>query len=864
MLRALLRVLLGRRLPVTTGSVTVAGLDGPVTIRRNRYGIPTIEAASDRGAWFGLGFCQGQDRAFQLEGHVRLVRGRLAEAFGSKGLAADRLARRIGFRRSAETQLGVVGAEARTVLESFAQGVNAGRTVGLRHKRPHELVLARVRELLEWDAADVLGLLKVISFVLPSNWDAELARLATLTLDGPEALLALEPEYAAWLNVTAPVGAKAGAAAGRLAAELDVVRAVVGTGGASNNWAIAGSRTATGRPLVACDTHLDGILPSQWYLADVQGPGWRMTGAAFAGTPAFGAGHNGHVAWGVTAGLADNTDLFLEELGPDGASVREGDALVPCAIYRERILVRDAAPVEELVLETGRGPIVGPALEGGHASLSLSATWLRPRPISSLTGFPRARTVGEFRESLRSLPLLPLNFVFADVAGRIAWQLAGDVPKRRAGHGLMPLPGWDPRVGWEDEPVPFDQLPGVVNPPQGFVATANNQPLPAGFVATASNQPPPADQMGSAEGIVATARNQPRPADRPGSAGGVVATANNPPATGDRAGLVSEGGGGSGPFLGVDWLDGYRVTRIVEVLAQRDDWDLEGVQVLQRDQVSLVWRDVRSEVLAVAVSGPDQVQGLALLREWDGVMGPDAVGATVFEVFLGELARCVVEARAPRSVEWALGKGGSIVTPVSIFGFRRAGHLVKLVRERPEGWFARGWDAEIADALGRAVTRLRAARGDDWSSWRWGDVRPLELRHPFGATPRLATIFNRGPLRVGGDANTVLQAASPLFDVLSPVRVVPTMRIVMDVGNWKATRVVLAGGESGNPVSPHYDDLVDVWHRGEGVPFGGADGEMETSGGFAQPPATARNSAHATGSPATTPGTSWLGPASSG
>jgi penicillin G amidase len=755
----LLRTLLGRRLPLTDGAVRHAGVEGPVSIRRDRFGIPHIEAATEADAWFGLGFCQGQDRAFQIEMLLRMVRGRVSELAGPPTVALDRLSRRIGFKRAAQEMEHRVDDEERLAVESFVAGVNAGIARGLP-RLPHEFVLLRTRPT-PLEATDVMGLLLIQAFALASNWDSEMARLAVLRADGPDAVRDLDPAYPEWQPVTTAPSIPAGPALDALADDLRRFREVVGPAGGSNNWAIAPSRTRTGRPLLSNDPHLGGVLPPHWYLAHVSGPGWSLAGATFAGTPGFAAAHNGHAAWGITAGLVDNTDLFLEEIGPDGRSVRSGDGFVACEIHRETIEVRGAHSIVEEVLVTPRGPVIGPALQGDPGAVSMAATWLRPERVTSLFDIRTATTFEEFRAAISDWHGPPLNFAYADTSGTIGWQLAGQAPRRRAGHGTLPLPGWDPEVGWEDEAVPFADMPHLSDPVDGYVATANNRPTRFDDV----------------------------------------------------------------PFLGVDWIDGYRVTRIAEVLAGREDWDVAGSMRLQMDVTSLPWRELREEVLGIGIRGSSAAV-YQLLDAWDGVMAADSPAAAVFELFLAEMERRVAFARAPRSATAALGITFSppALVPNGMFAFRRTGHLVRLVRERPDGWFERTWPEEMADALAVVDSEVRNRFGNDPDAWAWGRVRPLELKHPLGERPPLHRVFNRGPFPWGGDTNTVAQCGAPPLDATGPAGAIASLRMTIDVGDWEHSRFCLPGGQSGNPFSPHYDDLLEVWKSGAGVPIAwGAD-----------------------------------------
>ena len=416
--RMLLRLVLGRRLPRVRGRVRVDGLDGPLTIRRDRWGIPHVDAGSARDAWFGLGFCHAQDRAFQLELLLRVGSGTLADLIGRDGVPIDRMSRRLGFRRTALAQLEVIGPDVREVLDAYVSGINQGLRHGLS-RAPHELSLLR-RPSTPWTAIDVLCFVGLQAFSLSSNWDVELARLKILTDDGPEAVAALDPSYPDWLPVAAPPGAPAGATLDHLAADLAVFQGLVPIAGASNNWAIAGSRTASGKPLLANDPHLAPRLPAPWYLAHLRTPDWEVAGASFVGGPAFPIGTNGFAAWGITAALTDGVDLFLEEIGPDAASVREGDGDVPCDVIVERIAVKGGDPIEERVLVTRRGPLITAMLDDSlPQALSISAIWLRPLPLRGFLDVVHAGSFEAFRSAFAEWPGPTLNVVYADREGRI-------------------------------------------------------------------------------------------------------------------------------------------------------------------------------------------------------------------------------------------------------------------------------------------------------------------------------------------------------------------------------------------------------------------------------------------------------------
>jgi penicillin amidase len=762
--RLLLR-LLGRRLPRTRGRLEVAGLDGRLTIRRDRWGIPHIDAATDADAWFGLGFCHAQDRAFQLEILLRVGSGTLSELIGPDGLPIDRLSRRLGFRRTAEAQLGVIGPDVAATMEAYVAGINAGLTRGLR-RPPHELALLR-QPPTPWTVLDVLCFVGLQGFSLSSNWDAELARLKVLTEDGPEALRALDHPYPDWLPVTSPPGALAGPVLDRLGEDLARLQDLVPVGGLSNNWAVAGSRTASGKPILANDPHLAPRLPAPWYLAHLRTPDWEIAGASFVGGPALPIGTNGFAAWGITAALTDNTDLFQEELGDDGVSVREGDRFVPCQVNAERIAVKGGEVLEERVLFTRRGPVITALLdETLQQALSMSAVWLRPLPIRGFLDVVRARSFEEFRRAFAEWPGPALNIVYADTDGHIGWQLVGQLPRRQRGSGTVPLAGWDTSNGWADDLVPFDEMPFVLDPPTDWVASANNLP------------------------------------------------------TRD----------GEGPFLGADYGDAYRIARIVEALSARNGWDVAASQRLQMDVACVPWWEMREVVLALPVDpamDPDAALGLEMLRDWDGQVEADSPGASVYQALIAGLTQRLAQAKAPHAWRWAIGEGFAQVVPRTLFWTRAASRLALLLREQPAGWFpGSSWEEEAILALGDEIRALKHAHGDDPAGWGWGQLRTLTMEHPIGVRHPLDRIFNLGPVSMGGDANTVMQASSgPISPFANPGFLANT-RCVFDLGNPAASRFSLAGGQSGNPLSRHYSDLFEIWLRGDGVPIAWTDAEV--------------------------------------
>jgi penicillin amidase len=279
--------------------------------------------------------------------------------------------------------------------------------------------------------------------------------------------------------------------------------------------------------------------------------------------------------------------------------------------------------------------------------------------------------------------------------------------------------------------------------------------------------------------------------------------------------------------LGLDFLEGYRFQAISEALAARDDWDIASTMRLQTDQRALAWTELRDHVLQAKVEGP-ALEGQKLLRDWDGIVSEGSPAASVYEIWLAGMARAVAKAKAPKSWEWVVGGAFSPLTPYGFGSYRRTAHLVGLLREGPT------WQETVGRVLGETVEFLRGQFGEGPKNWAWGSIRPLVMHHPvtrgggvMGTI--LRWVFNLGPVPCGGDADVINQAAVQPLSPIAPADNIAAMRMAVDVGQWHNSRWALPGGQSGNPMSPHYGDLLPLWQRGEGIPIAFTPDEVKAA-----------------------------------
>ena len=419
----------GRAHPPVSGRLRVAGIDEPVTVTRDRFGVPHVEAATDAGAMFGQGYVQAQDRLFQIDLLRRAAAGRLAEVFGPRALDADRFARRLGLASLAAGDVAAANADARGLLEAFAGGVNAAIAT-LPALPPEFAVTGAEPEPWRPEHSLLIGRLLMLGFA--PNWDAELQRERLVAAIGPDRAALVDVPYPPDAPTTTGRPAE-GDAERLLRAYSALAEAGAPLGGASNAWALGGPHTRSGSPLLASDPHVRAGVPGLFHVAHTRGEDYDVIGASVPGVPGVVIGHNRDVAWGMTAGLADVSDCYVEEFDPaDPSRYRTPDGWERARSRIERIEVRGGAAVEERVVETRHGPVVGPLLPGEERAVALHSTAIEPGDtVGPLLDANRSRDAAAFDEAIARWPGATFNFVFADRGGAIGYRMAGSVPGAR-------------------------------------------------------------------------------------------------------------------------------------------------------------------------------------------------------------------------------------------------------------------------------------------------------------------------------------------------------------------------------------------------------------------------------------------------
>ncbi len=748
-------------LPDVSRPQRLSGLEGPVTIHRDGYGIPHIRARSEHDAFFGQGFATAQDRLWQMEYDRRRAYGRWAEAAGPSGLDGDRQMARFQILQAVQGHLPLLKPATQAMLAAYAHGVNAFLRSTARLPVEFELTGLPMTPWMAWDSLAVY----MVRHILMGVWEAKVWRARLLNHLGPAGTAALYPGYPPGQPVIVPPG---GTYRGPL---LDGLRALAeglshltfmkeGVDQGSNNWVVGGSRTASGKPLVAGDPHRALDVPGVYYQNHVACDAFDAIGFSFAGVPGFPHfAHNARVAWAITHGNGDYQDLFIERFNPahphqyqhgEGAQAR----WVEAQVTRQPIPVRGAATVIEEVARTRHGPIVaGDPRRGVGLAFCYSAAQAPNGTLDAVHDMLLARSADELEHAMRGWVDPVNNLVYADVDGAFGYRTRGRIPQRDSANGWIPVPGWDGRHEWR-EPIPFEEMPAVRNPPAGYCCTANNR---------------------------ITDERYPH-------------------------------------YIGLEFAPGFRAQRLNEQLQGRRGLKVEDMAAIHADVVSvpaLGWRPLFARLKA---QGPVQERALALLAAWDGRVTRESAAPTVFHALRAQLARLLLQPLlGPLTPELfqAVDRGGN--------GFlqRTLARLHTEIEQERSALLPPGltWDAALGQAFAGAVQALQKRLGPQPEQWAWERVHQTDAAHPLAAAhPRAAGLLNPRPIRMGGDADTV-QAGG--FYVMQGFQAhfVSVARYAFDLADWNRSTWIVPGGASGHPGSPHYEDQIALYEAHRTLPM---------------------------------------------
>ena len=752
------------KLHLPTKSHTVPGLGAPVEILLDRWGIPHIYAGSRDDVFLAQGFNAARDRLWQVDLWRKRGLGELARDFGRAYLDQDRAARLMLYRGPLEPEWTHYGAQTRTTLEAFVAGINA--YVAMARSDPSYLpVEFGLLDYLPayWQAEDILRI-RSHSLVRNVISEVERARVARAGgLDADRLRIDLQPQW----QTEVPAGLDLGSLPDDLLDTYLLATGGVSFAGAtlrnasprpavpdgSNNWAIAPSKSSTGRAIFANDPHRAHSVPSLRYIVHLSAPGIDAIGAGQPYLPGISTGHNARVSFGFTVFQIDQEDLYVYDLDPDEPDrYRYRDGFEDIHVIREDIAVRGGEAAEAVHRFTRHGPVIH-VDAARNTAYAVRTVLLEPgaAPYLASLAYLDAADWHEVRDALRRWHVPALSFVGADTAGNIGWATCGLAPVRGNWDGLLPVPG-DGRYEW-DGFLDADDLPWETNPACGWVASANQMSLPADY--------PYRERK-----------------------------------------------------LGFEWSDPARYQRLTEYFEHTPAVSLADCRRLQTEVVCIPARRLCGLLAGLAdradlgSDDPTLAGALALLGTWNHALAADSAAAALFEVwFTRHLCPAVIAGLVPAAAGALIPEPDTLAivsaleTPDPGFG------------ESPGD--AR--DDLLRATLSAAALETQTLLGEDWSGWTWGRLHAVRFEHPLShvAGADWRERLDVGPYPLGGSDLTLNKARYRPADF--GVVHGPSWRIVADVGNWDDTFAVNAPGQSGDPSSPHYRDLSVRWAAGEYV-----------------------------------------------
>jgi penicillin amidase len=746
-------LILAKGWPEYEGEISNLPVQQPVTVLRDKHGIPHIYAQNKHDLLVAQGFVHAQDRLWQMETFRRVVSGRLSEFAGEGRVNLDTFCRMLGFPALRRKAYEALSAEDRAMAQAYADGVNAYIRL-LGEDLPLEFQSSD-HTPEEYTAEDTISLIVLNSWMFRENYRPEL-----MALLGRQGITMEEwaDIYPAFPNATLPDDAyfeklrsvEIGTVLPEVFSFFQALPEQAGAGG-TNMW-ISKSGPG-GKPLFANDQHLGISLPNTWYLCHLNAPGINAAGVSAAGAPGIMTGHTDTMAWGFAIFPIDFVDLFVLRLDPqDPTRYIVGDQTLEMEEEELVIGLPEGRSVSKTVYHTIFGPIITELQPGTEGAVALrSYGTVRGKEVidgtlSSVLRFMEAGSVAEMMDILADMKTIGFSVIMGDADGNIGWQTTGSVPKRSGYSGRLPADGSSGLNDWQGF-LSVEQMPDAYNPPEGQIINTNNRTIPK-----------------------------------------------------DDPYVFS--------FM---WSADYRRNRIAMLLEDLDTPTVEDFRRMQMDVHSLQADSILPKLFAYSFEDEKAAAALEMLKNWDREVRADSPGAAVYEVFLNQWVRALLEDEL-----------GENLFPYFHITLKK--YLIQdVILDRPDSPL---WDRKdtpdretpqqiLEMALSRAYSWLEEELGRNPRKWKWGKLHYYYWKHAGGTSWFKAWLLNVGPIPAAGDFNTVNNNAYIAAKDEYKVTMLPGLRMVIPLDDVNAMKVSMPLGQSCQPGHEHYDDLVDGWAAGE-------------------------------------------------
>jgi penicillin amidase len=741
--------------PTYEGELTLKDISKETTVYFDEYGVPHIYASNQKDAMTALGYVHAQDRLWQMELMRRIAPGRLSELFGTKALKTDKFFKAIGIDEASERAVAQVDKKAQSykLAMAYLDGINQYVQEG---KAPIEFTLLGItpEKFTLKDVYNIFGFMS-FSFAMGQKTDPLLTDIRDK----------YGMEYLKDFGINGETGTKQlksfngqvkeyGAISKSVAALLEnaPVPAFIG----SNSWVIGGAKTKKGKVILANDPHIMYSQPGTWYEAHISCPDYEMYGYYIAGTPFPLLGHNHKYAYGLTMFENDDVDFFQEEDNPTNPNqYKTPQGFVNYSYAQKTIKVKDSADVVLKVKTSKHGPVVNGLLDGLSSNKSVAMSWIftqqQNQILDAVYALSHAKDLEEFHSKIELIKAPGLNIMYGDAMGNIAWITSGKLYKVAPSVNTNFILNGSNGIDDQKEFIPFEKNPAAINPPWNYVYSSNNQP----------------------EAI-------------------------------------------DGYLYPGYYLPKDRALRIDGLLAPKNNWTKEAVSKMIVDNTSVTSQQIVSEMtshLNTKLLNPTEAQALKILQNWKGKNNKKNVSPTIFNKWLYFYLRDTFQDE--------FGKDN--------FELLLSTHIIKQVigyqtKNQSSVW----WDnvntknkkesqSEIlTTSFKEAMASLEKQLGDEVSEWKWKRVHHVTFQHPIGKVKLFSTFFNVGPFEMAG-SNEVINNQLFIYTDEAEIEVKggPSTRRIIDFSDIENSWSVLPTGQSGNPMSKHYQDQSDLFVKGK-------------------------------------------------
>ena len=745
-------------LPQYSGSKQLPGVDDSVEVFFDEYATPHVFATNEKDLFYVSGYLMARERLFQLSLSAASGRGELSLFIGDDRLSSDIYLRTFGIPFIAKELDKKLDDKTRKLLFAYCQGINDWIDES-ENNWPIEFRILRSKPI-KWKTSDVIAFSRLMAYELQQSWKGEIILGALVEALGIKYAKGLFPNDPDDIMIATPYN-NMGAFYNKISKEERKIRSLIGMDGTvmgSNSWVINGNKTESGKPILSNDPHLGTKHPSWWYEMHLKGGKFNISGVCLPGMPIPIIGQNENAAWGFTNIMIDDMDFFIEKINPNNPNQYKHDnSWKEITIRKETIKLKSGSDTTITVRSTHHGPIITDI----HGSLKnskkqISMTWSGHFMSDELPTLIKMATItnwDDFSDAVKTFSVPGQNIIYADINGNIGWRPAVKIPIRKNAKNLLPRPGEDSAYDWNGF-VPFNEMPFLLNPKKGFIATANNKTIDDSFPYYISNQ----------------------------------------------------------------WASPSRIKRIEEMLKDKTSTNLDYMQEIQMDQKSHLALEIVNHLLKTKSNDNNKWlnKGHNILSEWDFIESPNSKGALVYHYILNALLKNIYGDEMNKIGEnYLIDFVNQPMVPVrSMISLLRAPNSIWFddINTNEVESKSQILEKSIVDG----IRLLEKDFGNNEKNWKWSKTHTITQSHAMGSQKILNTLFNfnLGPFPSGGSYGSINKAQYKLLKDFD-VAVAPSMRRIVDFNNLNETKFILPGGQSGLQNSPHYKDQSELYKLGK-------------------------------------------------